>query len=195
MSLKRQRGFSLLEVLVSLAVVVVGTLGLLGLQALAIHNTQAGAYRSQAASQAASLVAAIKANPAYWGAPAAHISVQASQVTGGPAVPAANGCSYDQASTAPPPCCVYRAGDSTVCSAAQIAYSDMLSAGMAIANSLPLGQLDIRCDVAAQPAVCTLAIRWTEKNIALHNPVAAASAPLAAGTEMRNQYQTQVSAL
>ena len=191
----RYRGFSLLEVLVSLAVLLGGTLGLLGLQSLLINNTQAAAYRSLAASQASSIAAAIKANPGFWGTPPSTVRVQNTNVTGMPNVSApSESCSFDNRSNSPAPCCVYSPSNTAACSNAQLAYSDLVTAGVAMAQLLPVGQFGITCELSVTPAICTIQVSWMEKNIATHTPAAAASA-LASGSTQTSTYTTQVSPL
>lgn len=58
-----QRGFTLLEVLVTIVIVSIGLLGLLGLQTVSLVNTQVSAARSQASVAADSMADRIRANP------------------------------------------------------------------------------------------------------------------------------------
>jgi len=62
----RQRGVSLIEVLVALLVIAVGVLGLSKMQALAISNSQVSGVRGVVAMQAASLAATMHSDKAYW---------------------------------------------------------------------------------------------------------------------------------
>lgn len=61
-TLKRQRGISLIEVLVSLMILALGLLGLSGLQSRAMLTSQSSYYRSIAADLAADLAERIRAN-------------------------------------------------------------------------------------------------------------------------------------
>src|SRR5262249_11240834 len=65
-SLRAYRGFSLVEVMVALAITAVGLLGLAKMESLAVSSTQVASARSLAAIQASSLAAAMHANPGYW---------------------------------------------------------------------------------------------------------------------------------
>lgn len=175
--MKTQRGFSLIEVLVSLLVLAFGVLGMAGMQSMGIYNTELGRYNSRAAIQAGSIAAAMKADVAYWGTPPTSVQVQGSSVTGGPAT--YNGT------------CVYP----SVCTPAQLAYYDLATWGNDIATNLPGGTMAIACNLTVSPAVCTVTISWFEKNMQLHNPAVAASGQLATGTVQTHSYQTLVSVL
>ncbi len=62
----REAGFSLVEVMVSLAIIAVGMLGVAGIMALSMNNDDTSRMQSLAALQAASMATAMQANPAYW---------------------------------------------------------------------------------------------------------------------------------
>ena len=174
--MKKQKGFTMIEVLVSVLVLLFGVLGMAGLQMQAVNSTEQGRYNTRAAMQASSIVAAMKANPAYWGAPPNAVSVQNTTVTGGPAVSAVD-CT------------------TTACTAAQMAYFDLITWGADIATSLPVGRYAISCDNTVSPAVCSITISWQEKNVAARNPASAASGQFATGTVQTFSYQTVVSVL
>jgi type IV pilus assembly protein PilV len=65
---KNSQGFSLIEVLIAFAIIMIGVLGFAKTQALALSNTNISNTRSNAALQAASLAAAMHANKTYWAA-------------------------------------------------------------------------------------------------------------------------------
>lgn len=60
---QRHRGFTLLEVLVTIVIVSIGLLGLLGLQTVSLVNTQVSAARSQASMAADNMAGRMRANP------------------------------------------------------------------------------------------------------------------------------------
>ncbi len=62
-SLPRQRGFSLLEVMVTLAIVSVGALGMAGLQTVTLRTNNNALFESQAATLAQDLIERVRANP------------------------------------------------------------------------------------------------------------------------------------
>ena len=64
----RERGFSLVEVMVALVICAVGLLGLAKMESLALSSTSVANSRSLAAIEASSLAAAMHANPGYWAA-------------------------------------------------------------------------------------------------------------------------------
>ncbi len=61
-----QGGFSLLEALIALVIIMIGLLGVAGLQALGIHSSAEAHVRTLAALDAHSLAASMRANHAYW---------------------------------------------------------------------------------------------------------------------------------
>src|SRR5688500_14896052 len=65
---KNSKGFSLIEVLIAFAIIMIGVLGFAKTQALALSNTNISNTRSNVALQAASLAAAMHANKTYWAA-------------------------------------------------------------------------------------------------------------------------------
>lgn len=64
--LRAQGGFSLLEALIALVVIMIGLLGVAGLQALGIHSSAQAYLRTVAALDAHGLAASMRANHAYW---------------------------------------------------------------------------------------------------------------------------------
>src|SRR5579863_1028910 len=66
---RRERGFTLLEVMVALFVLVIGLLGVLKLETVAYASTNVAAKRSIAALEAASLAASMHVNRGYWTTP------------------------------------------------------------------------------------------------------------------------------
>lgn len=186
MPLKMPRGFSLLEVLVSMLVIMFGLLCIAGMQMLAINNTESARYNAMAAMFASNMAAKIQGNKAYWGTPPNTVTVNGSTVTGGPASTSAD-CA------------------ATYCSPAAMAYYDLKNWGLSLlgsvkgtvaAQGLPGGNASITCSSATSPAVCTVSIFWTEKNVSLTTPTdgaKAATGPLASGTSSTFNYKTLVS--
>lgn len=60
---KRQKGFTLMEVLISVTILSIGLLGIAGLQAKGLRYTQSSFYSSQATSLAYAIADSIHANP------------------------------------------------------------------------------------------------------------------------------------
>ncbi len=193
---RRQSGFTIIEVLISLVVLMFGVLGLAGLQMQAVNNSELGRYNSTAAMLASSVAATMRANGAYWGsqpttAPPTAVTVQGTPqggvanvvITGGPTATYVN-CQTNA-------CTTY----------GQMAKYDLANWGSTIANSLPVGQFALACSARPTPTVppttppttCTITISWQEKNISMHNPATGASGLLATGTVQTHSYQTLVS--
>src|SRR6266446_2556532 len=78
---RRNTGFSLIEVLVTLVVVAIGLLGLAKMQAAAISNTQVSRVRSLIALQTESLASAMHGNRTYWAAGVAPATFSATGTT------------------------------------------------------------------------------------------------------------------
>jgi len=103
-----QTGFTLIEALIALVIIMVGLLGIAGLQALGVRNSAQAHVRSLASSDAKSLAADLRSNSAYWSGAGA---VQNLKVTW-----TGSGLNYDQAAFTSAPDCA-----TTNCSPAQTA--------------------------------------------------------------------------
>ncbi len=79
----RESGFTLIEALIALFIVMIGLLGVAGMQALAIHNSTQAHIRSLASLDAHGLASIIRSNRAYWTTASAPstVSIAASGVT------------------------------------------------------------------------------------------------------------------
>ncbi len=189
MSMKTQRGFSMLEVLISILVIMIGILGIAGMQMLAVNNSENARYEGQAAILASALASRMQANPGYWAQPStptASISVSGTNIT---VVPA-----YASTCTGVP------------CSPVQMAYYDLQNFGAAMAGvanadgatyngtALPSGSGTISCSLAtvSAPAICTITLSWLEKNTALSNDAGSAG-QMQNATAQAHTYQTLVS--
>jgi type IV pilus assembly protein PilV len=175
--MKKSHGFAMLEVLISLLIIMVGVLGLAGLQLMSINNTEVARYQSLATMLASNMATQIQSNIAYWGTSTAalNITVVGSTVTGGPTSGA--NCK------------------TSVCTASQMAYYDLQNWGSAMIGTMPSGQGAVVCSATVakiSPAVCTLTITWNEKNIALTNPTGTEAGQFASGTNKQHSYQTMV---
>lgn len=62
----RQRGFTLIEVLIALVISAIGLLGIAGIQIYSINSTSGSSSRAMAAIETSNLISIMKANPAYW---------------------------------------------------------------------------------------------------------------------------------
>ena len=196
MPMKNESGFAMLEALIAMLIIMIGVMGIAGMQMLAINNTENGRYQSLATMLTSSMAAEMQANVAYWGAPPTKLTV----IAGVPAIlTLGSGTALDNTGTC----------GTAVCTPAKMAYYDLQSWGtlMTAAGGLPSGQGLIQCTGASPPypPQCTLTLIWSEKNIALTNATgtetgqfAAASATagsVATGAVIGNNhsYQTTIS--
>ncbi|MES2353348.1 MAG: type IV pilus modification protein PilV [Pseudomonadota bacterium] len=160
-NLKEETGFSLIEVLISLVIILIGVLGFAKTQALALSNTNIASVRSIAALQAASLAAVMHANHAYWatGLAPANMTVNGRVISN-----------------------VTLNGQTAVCStvtctATQLAGFDVKNWGENMQRQFPTGRGIIVCStLTTAPITCTIAITWQEKTVAL-NAASATTAP------------------
>lgn len=161
----RGHGFSLLEVLVALLVISFGLLGIAGMQALSISNTNVAAFRGIAAAQANSMAVAMQSNEQYWtikgglGAPLATIesvictlpcASWTSTALTGPLAATATDCTANY------------------CAPAIMAAYDLQTWGQTLAQVLPGGNATVICNTPnapPAPTACQIFVYWTEKNL------------------------------
>ena len=152
--LKKQNGFSLIEVLVALVVISIGLLGIAGMQALGVMQSNQSRLRSLAAFQAASMVSLMRANPAYWQA-AANFSTD----PGSPTELTVDAQGNLSGITA-------GACDSNTCDAAQMAGWQVQQWGQSL-NILPGGNGTVQCAAPVGANVsCSVTVNWTENRAA-----------------------------
>lgn len=178
MSSNIERGFSMLEVLVSMLVIMIGALGIAGMQLLAITSTENARYQNVATMLGATLTANMQANVAYWGTPPQTIIVTGATNTGGPAAFVG-------------PC----KGLTTSCNATQMAGYDLREWGIEVAKLLPSGKAEIKCPTGNNPAICAVVVTWQERNVSLQDATGTEAGTLKSGDRVDNTYQTLVSIL
>jgi len=159
----RERGFSLVEVMVAVVVICVGLLGIAKMQALALSNTNTSRLRSLAAIEAASLAAAMHSNRNYWGNATGIYTVTPAAVastTDGATAGIAN------AEMANPVACE----NGNFCSAQNLAAYDLAKWAQSLSNVLPNPQATVTFTgipgVPAPPAF-TITITWSENAVAM----------------------------
>lgn len=146
-------GFTLIEVLVSVLILLVGLLGVVGMQMLSLQANQGAYFRSQAVYIAAEILDAMRANPT-----AADQYLGTYPVDGGGAntVPADPGCQ----------------GDATGCTPAQAAQHDLHfwarhfddvddDVGATYKPSIPNGRAVIAA--TGNPSEFSVQVNWTER--------------------------------
>lgn len=171
----------MLEVLITLIIILLGVLGMAGMQMLAINNTQIARTHSLAAILASSLVAEMQVNEPYW-----SISTTSTTVTG------TNGGLWSDTTL----------GDSglngltvdcktAACARNEMAAFDLKAWGKDVATLLPTGTGTVTCN-GAHPNICTVWVTWNEKNVELHNQPAGTtvSGDLATGLVVSQTYKT-----
>ena len=168
----------MIEVLVSMVVIMVGALGIAGMQLLAITSTENARYQNVAVMLGTSLSASMQANVAYWGTPPGSISVSGSTITPGPTFPVGS-CD----------------GAASTCTPTQLAGADLLQWSNSVAASLPGGNATITCPGAVSPAICSVTISWLERNVSLQNKSGTETGDLKSGGREIHTYQTLVSIL
>jgi type IV pilus assembly protein PilV len=183
MPIRKESGFSMLEVLISFIIIMFGILGISGIQMLSVDNTANGRYQSFATMLASSMAAKMRANPSYWGSPSSSITITSTAVTG--IASSTTDCTQ------------------TVCSDVEMAYFDLdhwrqdltAGAGTMMLPSPPSGTAiaTIDCPLAS-PMVCKITVNWSENNVALgNNSTGGATSMLTSGTSQNHTYTTLVS--
>jgi len=132
-ALRRQRGFSLVEVLIALVIMSVGMLGIAGLYVQSMQAGRTSTFRHHAVTLAGDVADRIRANP-----------------TAGAAYAAAGGVDSG---------CVAMGVD---CSEPQMASHDIFLWAEQARDTLPAGQINITHDGAVSPAQYTIEVAWTE---------------------------------
>ena len=157
------RGFSLVEVMVSLIVVSIGLLGIAKMQVLALSATSIASKRSLAASEASSLAASMHANRAYWASGVAPVSFTVI------------GTTISDGNLATAAACA-----GAVCSAPQLAAYDVQQWAAAVQALLPSPNSTISCtNLAGSPVSCTIQVAWSEKAVSVNTQGATGPAMLA----------------
>lgn len=130
--MKTNSGFTLIEVLIAMLVLAVGLLGLAGLQATSLKNSQSAYNRSQATQLAYDLSDRMRAN----------------------IIGKANYTAVLPSSATAKPNCLTTTG----CSPADMAENDLFEWNSAVRNSLPSGI----CTIAVTSNMFTITITWDE---------------------------------
>ena len=136
-----QRGFSMIEVLVTLLIISLALLGTAGLQAYSMRLSQGGQFRTQAVFLAADLAERMEANRAG--------AVDAT----GPYVLA----------TGNVPNALSTACDAAACGAVALAAYDLSQWQNAIAATLPQSSWTVARTVAGNPSTYTITVGWVDR--------------------------------
>lgn len=134
----RQRGFTLLEVLIAVMLLAVGLLGLAGLQAVSLRNNHSSYLRSQATMLTYDIIDSMRSNRAAVQAGSYNIGLEDS----GPTWPTSPDCM-----TAP-------------CSGPQLATAEIADWIQRLGSTLPSGDGSIVPALAGN--VVTVTVRWVD---------------------------------
>lgn len=143
----KQRGFSMIEILITLVIIAIALLGTAGLQLYAMRNTKSADQRNQAVFLASELIERMEANKAG--------AVAGSYVINGVA-----------ATTATTDC---MAG---TCNSTQIASYDLAQWTASVASAVPGASWDVSAAVAGLLATYTVRVQWTDRDKQAANGVA-----------------------
>jgi type IV pilus assembly protein PilV len=139
MNIKNSRGFTIIEVLVSMVILSIGVLGLGVLQLASLQNTQGGYLRSQATILAYDIVDSMRAN-----------------------IPAVTGGNYRITFEAETPEGADCYGDAADCSTDQMASSDLNRWRTVLGNYLPAGDGQVGTVDIGDSTQVTVSIRWVD---------------------------------
>jgi type IV pilus assembly protein PilV len=154
---RRERGFSMVEVLVSLIIIAVGMLGLAKIQALAYANTGIANQQSMAALEAASMASAMRANHSYWSTVSATTAFTYS----------ANGLVPAVSNTLPTTSNFCTAS----CTPTLLAEYDVQNWVTNLNSVLPNPVATIYCAIPASALTapgCYITVTWHEENVAIN---------------------------
>jgi type IV pilus assembly protein PilV len=162
----RQRGFSLIEVMVAVIIIAVGMLGIAKMQALGLSTTESSGTRSLVAIETASLASSMHVNRDYWvtNPPPPSFTVTVAAGT----APVIN----DPTNTLNIPA---NCASTTACTPPVLAAYDVQSWAAALTNVVPAAQATVTCNTLATPLSCSIQVVWAENVTSTSNTVAATS--------------------
>ena len=150
----------MLEILISLLIIMIGVLGVAGIQLVAINNTTTVSYENTAAQLAAGISAQMQANLAYWGGAPTNIPAITQNTTALSGVDCIN----------------------NVCTSTNMAAYDKDTWRNALVNNFPTSTATGTCNGAstaapfvcitcqtATPVVCVIQLAWSVRNVAFQN--------------------------
>lgn len=167
---RRARGFTIIELLVTLVIVSVGMLGVAKLQAAAVAETAVARTRSLMTFQAEALAAMMRSNKAFWQSSTAYtqnITIPAGGVLAGGT---GGGTGLVRPTTTDHTC----KSPATPCTAANLAYDDLNTWATAFGAAFPAASGTIVCQGSATaPETCDITLSWSERTVAVNRTAAA----------------------
>jgi type IV pilus assembly protein PilV len=159
MRIPNQRGFTLLEVMISLIIVSIGLLGIAKIHALAYSSTATAGARSLVALQTAGLASSMRANRTYWAAgTTAPITITGTTI---------NDATLNGAAATPGFC---EAAVGPACASDLMAAYDLHTYATqlfaSLTNSNPV--TTINCPKNPAPVNCTIQVTWDEKAVSIN---------------------------
>lgn len=169
----RERGFSMIEVLVTLLIISLALLGTAGLQAYSMRLNQGGQFRSLAVFLAADLAERMEAN-------------RSGAIAGSYALDSTTGASFLANGGAASSACV-----SGACTGGALATYDLLQWQSAVAATLPQSSWSVVQAVSGNRTTYTIAINWVDRRTNTTNAAGDANSAFgsnAAGTGEKFSY-------
>ena len=196
---RKGRGFTMIEVLVTLLVLSIGLLGVAKMLSLAVGSTKVSGSRAIASILAASMASSMHADRGYWasaGTATAFINVTGSNSSSATytSTVLATGTSNASDTTltslngSNAPNCRYSSSNTSPnCSNVQLAAYDLMQWGLQIAKQLPAptgtaAPANVSCSTAT-PVTCTITLTWSENAVSALNSQVSASASLAVAND------------
>lgn len=136
-----QRGFSMIEVLITMLIISLALLGTMGLQTYALRTNQGGQFRSQAVFLVADMAERLEAN-----------SIAAVSTNG-----------YIQATSSTPDTTLNSNCSSGNCSPDQLAAYDLSQWKNAVSTSLPQSEWSITQTTPGNPSTYTIKVSWVDR--------------------------------
>ena len=146
----RNRGFTLIEVLIAVIVMSIGLLGLAGLQTAGMRNNHTAYLRSQATVLAYDIVDRMRATRSRTVANLGQLTSYAIAI--GTSASGSTDCSVN------------------FCSSAQMANYDLVQWKAALNQALPLGDGSVTVNVNGSIVTVTIAVQWDEDRDGVLDP-------------------------
>lgn len=160
------RGFTIIELLVTLVVVSVGMLGVAKLQAAAMAETGVARTRSLMTFQAEALAAMMRSNKGFWQSSTAF--TQSITIPAGTGA-FTGGTGFVQPTTTDHTC----NSPATACTTANLAYDDLTTWKTNFSKAFPAASGTITCSGSATlPETCDITLSWAERTVAVNRTTA-----------------------